>query len=597
MNRKIYNTLILLNIGLIAASCNFLDVDPQIIQEEEFYKTKEEAFSGLVGVYGAMSRPYFYGESYSITLSYADDLCYYNRNNQSSLASQYKHDATDLDVYRAWTDMYAGIKNANSFLDVLDHRSAEEREKIDPEGYYYNEARFLRAYYHFLIAQAWGDVPLRNIALRDASETTALQLGATPQYEVLKWVATEMEACIPLSCPLHTIAPSRANMDTMKGVLARVYLFMAGESIVDADGAPLSAEVKTGYCKRVQELTKEIIDGKAHRLNPDYTKVFINMITDAYDTDYHESMWEVDFKGDRTSADRWTNGKNGNINGLMSTGAVDFDKFKCNYSYGQYNGSLKLWDLYLKEDRPAGDDLTVIVDVRQEWNMCPYNYKGGGTGALYELPADYTGDNPEEDIKKMKGRKSIDKVSYKGTDKKFTRENPLTAPAIRNCGKWRRETKYEGVKDSKSLFTGINYSLLRYSDVLLMYAEAENELSGPLQSAYDAVKEVRDRAGVATRPLADYDRNSFRQLIRNERGRELCFESLRKYDLIRWGIFYDAIRSYGDQLGDGRWDGITSEETIAAGWIPASVQYKHQWLPIPSVELGVNPKLKQNPNW
>ena len=597
MNKKILNLFIALGFGLVASSCSFLDVKPQIIQEKDFYKSKEEAFSGLVGVYGAMSRPYFYGESYSVTLSYSDDLCYYNRDNTTSLAAQYKHDATDLDVYRAWTDMYAGIKNANSFLDVLDNMKEEERANIDPNGYYYTEAKFLRAYYHFLIAQAWGDVPLRKIAIRDASRIDLIQLEATPQYDVLQWAAQQIEECIPNASTSQQIAPSRANMDTMKGVLARIYLFMAGQSIKDSQGSNIAAEVKESYYKRVSELTKEIIDGKSHRLNPNYSEVFTNMISDTYDTFYHESMWEVDFKGDRSSAELWTNGKIGNINGLMSNGGTDFNKFKCNYSYAQYNGSLALWDLYLKADRPSSDDLNQITDSRQEWNMCPYNYKGGGKGSLYELPYDYEGTDPENDIKTLTGRKSIDKVSYRGTDKSLTRDNPLTAPSIRNCGKYRRETKYEGVKDSKSLFTCVNYALLRYSDILLMYAEAENELSGPTQLAYDAVKEVRDRAGVNTIPFAEYDSAKFRKLIRNERGRELCFESLRKYDLIRWGNYYDAIKSYSTQLGDSRWEGLNTEETIAAGHIPNSIQPKHQWLPIPSVELGVNPKLKQNPNW
>ena len=597
MNKKITNLLVVFGVGVLAASCSFLDVDPQIIQEKDFYKTKEETFSGLAGVYGAMGRQYFYGEGYSITMSYADDLCYYNRNNTTSLAAHYMHDASDIDVYRTWTDMYAGIRNANAFLNVLDQKDAESREKIDPKGYYYNEAKFLRAYYQFLIAQAWGDVPLRNVALRDASNTEAMQLGATPQYDVLTWAAKEMEACVPNASPVQAIAPSRANMDTMKGILARVYLFMAGQSIVDAEGAPIAEDVKASYYKRAAELTKEVIDNKHHMLNPNYKDIFINMISDKYDHVYYESMWEVDFKGDRSSADSWTNGKIGNINGLMSTGATDFTNFKCNYSYAQYNGSLKLWDLYLKSDRPSGDDVDKIVDERQEWNMCPYNYKGGGKGALYELPFDYVGDDPETDLKTLTPRKSLDKVSYKGTDKEFTRDNPLTAPGVRNCAKWRRETAYEGAKDSKSLYTGINYSLLRYSDILLMYAEATNELSGPTQEAYDCVKLVRDRAKVGTIPFADYDKDSFREFIRNERARELCFESLRKYDLIRWGIYYKAIKGYSKMLGDTRWEGLTTEETTAAGFIPGAVQLKHQWLPIPSVELGVNPKLKQNPNW
>ena len=58
------------------------------------------------------------------------------------------------------------------------------------------------------------------------------------------------------------------------------------------------------------------------------------------------------------------------------------------------------------------------------------------------------------------------------------------------------------------------------------------------------MKAVRDRAGIKTKDISEYDQASFRELIRNERGRELCFESLRKYDLIRWGIYVEEMNNY-----------------------------------------------------
>ena len=90
-----------------------------------------------------------------------------------------------------------------------------------------------------------------------------------------------------------------------------------------------------------------------------------------------------------------------------------------------------------------------------------------------------------------------------------------------------------------------------------MYAEAYNEYHrAPSQEVYDIVAEIRTRAKVKTRPYSEYDDyDSFRQFVINERGRELCFEALRKYDLIRWGIYVSQLKKYAEWTQDARWSG------------------------------------------
>ena len=156
--------------------------------------------------------------------------------------------------------------------------------------------------------------------------------------------------------------------------------------------------------------------------------------------------------------------------------------------------------------------------------------------------------------------------------------------------------QYEGQKTAKLLYNCINYPILRYSDVLLMYAEASNELSGPTQEAYDAVLKVRTRAGISTKAYSEYDQASFRELVRNERGRELCFEGLRRFDLIRWGIYVEAMHSYSEQTADSRW---SQSAALAARALDmgGNIQKRHELLPIPSIELGSNKELVQNSLW
>ena len=557
---RIRNIISIICISIALSSCDFFEVKPQIITEDDFYKTNDEVKYALAGVYGVMSNEAFYGNYYSLMCSNIDDLCYYNRATTSNYTNVYKHDATATEIYQAWTEIYKGIRNANAFM-------VSTPESLDQDGALRNEARFLRAYYHFLLAQAWGDVPLRDKTIK-VYNPNDLNCPASKQFDVLVWAAEEMEACVELSSKKLDNAPSRINEYTIQGILARVYLFMAGESVERGD----SKYTKEECYKRAKNHTEAVILSNKFVLNPDYKKVFINMISDKYnDPGYFESMWEVDFYGHRETASSWSNGRIGDLIGLQSSGSSGYTDFMCNFAYGQYNGSLKLWDLDWSSDRTEGEKETSnITDSRQLWNLPQYNYVGKKVNGVYT-------------IEPSKG-----KVNY--------HESPTGAPAVRNCGKWRREVEYEGVMDSKRLYTGINFPILRYSDILLMYAEASLELSGSVEAtAYDCVKMVRDRAGIETKPMSSYDVESFRTFVRNERGRELCFEALRKYDLIRWGTFVESMKGYIEDSQNSRWTN-TSLKTIAKS-LGESIQEKHVVLPIPSVELGVNRSLKQNPLW
>ena len=547
------------------ASCSFLDIDPKVIAPETFYESEADALYGLTGVYGAMNNEEFYGNYYSLMMSVVDDLCYCNREATQAFPYYYNHGTTDTQVYKAWTMIYAGVKNANEFMEMLETQGGN----LDPDGVMYSEARFLRAYYHFILAQDWGNVPLRDSASKSPSD---VQLAASSQADVLAWCAKEMEACVPTLAATLDNAPSRVTQSAAQGILARVYLFMAGQSVTGFDS--------TAMYEKAAYWAKQVIDSGLHRLNPSYSDVFIKMIKDEYDTEYRESIWEVEFKGDRTT--EWTNGRIGDLLGMQNTSTVDtnFSEWNCNYSYGFYNGSLKLWDLYWRTDRTEDENESedAITDVRQDWNMAPYNYSG------------YKGDYYALCIA------GYDKAPFV-FDKKSSLDYPTAAAGQRNTSKWRREVIYEGHQNAKNLYTGINFPLLRYSDVLLMYAEAINEVSAAnAGEAYDYVKQVRDRAGIATCAKSEYaSQEAMRQFVRNERGRELCFEALRKYDLIRWGIFVEEMSKYTQWQSDARWSGNAMATRAAV--IGSNIQEKHIYQPIPATELGVNKLLKQNPMW
>jgi len=122
--------------------------------------------------------------------------------------------------------------------------------------------------------------------------------------------------------------------------------------------------------------------------------------------------------------------------------------------------------------------------------------------------------------------------------------------------------------------TDMNVPVYRYADVLLMYAEAENEVNGP-GNAYAAINEVRKRAGLS--PLGGLGQAAFRDAVREERKFELAFECKRWFDLKRWGTWLDVLKA----------------DPVAG----PKVQPFHRWAPIPQQELDTSPGLTQNPGY
>lgn len=449
-------------------------------------------------------------------------------------------------------------------------------------------------------------MPLRSEAATSPNPVN-VQIAATPQEEVLKWCVDEIEAIVYDLDEGVEQTPSRVNQTVAEGILARIYLFMAGETVDQVEG--LSKQEMYG---KAAYWANEVIASQKHHLNESYEQVFINMIQDQYDTEFRESMWEAEFLGDRTSSTYWTNGRIGDLIGLKSqSGTTNYSEWACNYSYGYYNGSYTLWQLYWTDDRTADEAASrTVIDKRLTWNLPGYNYRGlnnqqisyqkdGATvtavlkqaQSMYKTPWLYKNNFAMPEIE------GLDTSVENAFDPADIIYDPTIMCAVRNAGKWRRETIYENQMSAKSLYTTINFPILRYSDVLLMYAEAINEYAGaPDEQAKEAVREVRRRAGVATDESQLGGQASFRNLVRNERARELAFEGLRKWDLIRWGIFVERMHLAGTNVPT---ESMYLNKTItdyAAGNY-ANVSARHIYLPIPTKELAVNHALQQNPLW
>lgn len=130
----------------------------------------------------------------------------------------------------------------------------------------------------------------------------------------------------------------------------------------------------------------------------------------------------------------------------------------------------------------------------------------------------------------------------------------------------------------------INLRVIRFADVLLMYAECLNALERTPE-AYPYVDRVRQRAGLATLTVAKpgLSQAAFMRQLMHERVTELTGEDVRWLDLARWGYFDDAAKLAELRTRDPEFNNFQLG--------------KHKFLPIPQSEIDINPNLQQNPGW
>ncbi|MCQ2185044.1 MAG: RagB/SusD family nutrient uptake outer membrane protein [Bacteroidales bacterium] len=252
-------------------------------------------------------------------------------------------------------------------------------------------------------------------------------------------------------------------------------------------GYPLYDEAKYTMAK---EYAAKVIDLGFHRLNPDFQQVFVNYMQDLYDI--QESIWEMESYGNGVGTYAGAACRVGRDNGIRFTNTGG-NGDEIGYSIGALHGTPYLY--YLYEDG----------DLRRDWTIATYTYDNATAQRI----------------------------------------DPGQNYWTRCCGKFRRE--YETLLPKNTSYTPTNFPLLRYSDVLLMYAEAvaaekTDENPDEVSRAYECLNQVRRRAygKDALTPDSAVDipsegRAVLLDAVKDERAWELAFELHRKTVLVRWG--------------------------------------------------------------
>ena len=480
MRYKPYTPILLLLLSTMWISCgDILDKEPLgVLDADNYFKTADDAIQGINATYQPLLMNNENNNFYWIfgTLASEEALAGGDGSRPGLIAVDIMtHTPATQEINDFWKPNYAGIIQANTVITKTPQVDADENLKNRIIG----EGLFLRSYYHFLLTQVFGDVPL-ILELQNPDEVLVSQ---TPKETVLAQVASDCE-----------LAATLLPLSYSGGDLGRV-----------TKGAALALAAKAYlYLKDYQSVLNRVSDIKAlgfYALQEDYRNNF-------YDSTQNnsESVWEIQHENLELGVGNFLN------QWWLSKKVMD--------GYGFCEVSMEFVNAF----EPNDPRLKFTVARHNE----PY------FGVTYKASYSSTGASPRK---------------YLQNDTEVTQ-------------------KSDG---------SINYTAIRYADVLLWEAESLAEL-GRTAEALVPLETVRARARAqsadpANTLLAITTTNQLEliDLIRHERLVELGFEMHRFFDLVRWGIAADVIDDF--------------------------VSGKNEVFPIPQTELDLNPNLQQNPNY
>ena len=594
-----FNILIAMLVCLNICGCSdFLEEDPKgKLTTDNFYNSESDARQAINGVYRRLSDSWVTG--YNIK-QIPNDLLKRASWDEASGLSNFTYGSENTYIAGMWQNHYAVIKDCNSVIDNV----TANKEKINNWERYVGQAHGIRAFLYFDLVRWFGDVPL---VLTDTKSLDGLEVTRTPQKEVFRQIIEDFEYCISHTMDKGATSKGyqhgRLTKDACHGFLAKVYLWLG--SVAQRDGKEILGNAADNFEKSLEH-SSAVIQGGRYKLVDYYPDVFNAKTRDKAPD---EVLWCVQgLTGDDTGT--WT-GMMFGIRGNQNLGG-SWD----NISSSDYHRMM-----YEPSD-----------SIRRLWNCPRMTIQDDGTlwGWDYKMYWDTRGDQ---------------KLS------EATENNNWLQWSI---GKFRR---YPLADPSSYNYTnfGMDEPLLRYADVLLMYAEAYNEvnhapgdyrpssgmdMSGiSIQSAYDAVNLVRKRSRIANegimhqdvlprKLITDYatevdecvpdwkpgaygyiydgvrtaweynrygdDYTAFRTEILNERARELVAESTDRWcDLVRRGILVKQMQAWRQY---NPFISNTEREITTPG-APENIQSRNMLLPVPLSEIDVNKNLTQNPGY
>jgi hypothetical protein len=396
----------------------------------------------------------------------------------------------DLDI--VWTYAYTAIRDANIAIEGITNSgnlNASDASVKNTFNQLLGEAYTLRAYWYSMLIYYFGDVPYVTDAPVAGANFFIPKSNRneilTKEIDALKAVEENMQWADALPYGIEQV-----NREYTLGMIARLAL-QRGGYYLKPDLTMTRDSDYLDYYAIAKQYSKKLIDLKDRPLPTDFRQIFMNQCK--FITPVNEEiLFEVPFaKGGGDVG--W------NIGMRVEGGST------AKHDYGSGNNYMAIPPTYYL----SFDSKDIRRDV---------------TCGLYKITTNFVKEHVGLDISQ---------------------------------GKWSRHFLPTPPGRESAKGTGINWPMMRYADVLLMYAEAENEINGPTAEAQNMLKRVRQRAFNAADwgskvdayvAQASASKSSFFNAIVNERAWEFGGEMIRKYELIRWGIYSQKMQETIDGL-------------------------------------------------
>ncbi|QBN17877.1 RagB/SusD family nutrient uptake outer membrane protein [Flavobacterium nackdongense] len=553
-------TIVFISILALSGCSDYLESESKSAwKEENFYSNKQQANIAIAGIYSQLSNDQLYGNSFNVLIEGGTDETYTSDGGPTWDEAKYNFNSSSVPIKNAWLNFYSCIHLVNQFEKNLKpsiYSTVEEYNSVLAKAY------FMRAFCYFNLANWFGPVPLRLTPVTSQKDNI---LAASPVLEVYQQV--EKDFLFAAEHLVHAnnakYLPGEPNKMAAHGMLARLYLKMGGyQPYLSPVEANCYLPNNQQYFKKAQDQCEIVINDGWHQLNPSYRAHFLTYLQDKYDL--KESLFEISF-GNLEATGLHVSGRLGNINGVRFFGTADIPRGFC-----KINASQMLYNKYPSED------------LRRTWNIAGFANNYTTSTSSYTMT--YFFDNP------------LNQYYAPG---KFRRWEPknldelIVATRLTNAEYVILNNTTGSATDPN--FTSINFPILRYSDILLMHAEAciggkEGTLDAS-DKAINSLNLVRLRAGLDEYSGSLAHKDFFDEIV-DERLRELCFEGLRKQDLIRWNLLekklaennlaIKASATYSDS-------NVFHQTYLAAG--KNFDKTKHLLLPYPIQETQLNTAL------
>ena len=469
-------------------------------------------------------------------------------------------------IEATWKALYSAVYDANYFIELMDRKAAtfpeEDQAKCE---YYVAEAKALRALLYFELVRWFGNVPL-VLSTADSYKAPEEFKQADPNkvYEQIEDDLNDAAEVLPYSgdTDLRSNPSFRFSKGAVLGLLTKVYATWAGY--------PLYAE---GKWELAAETAGQVVTSNKHALLTDFVQLWKNSAENTWDPS--ESLIELSYWSPLATSE--SSGRVGNINGVRGSQGCLRNNAPGHNVFCYYHPTfLANWKDY-------------SLDKRFAVSYADYQYTKNGKEYYVSKTVNGVKNTPIPFVMALEAEEK-NQEGWRGTyNYRLTH------------GKWDTELYVpDSNYNTAANVTNINWYLLRYADLLLLYAEALNEVNqGPTMEAYEAVNMVRRRAFgldyTVASDVADLDAGlsyeDFQKAIRDERAWELAGEAHRRQDLIRWGIYVDVVKETYNNLGT--WHSNAYQYFLGGEYTEKG---KHELLPIPQREIDLC-GYTQNPKW